>query len=172
MNLYLVRHGETDANAQGIVQGWLDTTLNEKGIAQAVKVAAGFNKPIDVIYSSDLVRATRTAQEFRLLDEEVPYIEDARLRERDFGDAAGTHRDEHDWEQFWSLNDRATILNAEILNDFTVRIASFLDELKSRPYQAVLIVAHGGVLNRVQAILDPRHKHYAHVNTAILEVTL
>jgi broad specificity phosphatase PhoE len=172
MKLYILRHGETDANARGIVQGWLDTELNEKGLAQAVEAAAIFDKPIDAIYSSDLKRAVRTAEEFRNLHKEAPYFQDSRIRERNFGDAAGTHRDEHDWEQFWSLESRSTIPNAETTNDFTKRVADFLDELKKKPYKSVLIVTHGGVLNRIQTILDPNHEHYAHVNASMLEIDI
>ncbi len=172
MKLYIVRHGETDANAQGIVQGWLDTELNDKGISQAVEAANNFSEPVDVIYSSDLKRAARTAQEFRAHFENAPYFEDERLRERNFGDAAGTHRADHDWEQFWSIEDRATIPNAEIINDFTARVTDFLDELKTKHYKSVLIVAHSGVLNRIQVILDPNHKHHVHTNASILEVDI
>lgn len=172
MKVYIARHGETNENAQGIVQGWLDTELNEKGIAQATAAARQFSAPIEAIYSSDLKRAVRTAQEFRSRYQNVPYFEDQRLRERNFGDAAGTHRDQHDWEQFWSTEDSSTIANAEIVNDFTTRVSQFLDELKQGPYETILIVAHGGVLNRVQAILDPNHTHHPHPNASILEVDI
>ena len=172
MKLYLVRHGETDANAGGIVQGWLDTSLNEKGFAQAAQVANEFNEGIDVVYSSDLMRAAQTAAEFRKKYANVPYLEDARLRERNFGDATANHRDEYDWEQFWSLDDRVTIPNAEVLTDFTARIMAFLDELKRQQYESVLIVTHGGVLNRIQYILDPSHKYQPHKNASILEVDI
>ena len=172
MKLYIVRHGETNENAAGIVQGWLDTELNEKGVAQAVAAAEGFSQPVDAIYSSDLKRAVRTAAEFRKRNTDVPYYEDARLRERNFGDAAGTHRDEHDWEQFWSVEDRSTIPNAEVITDFTKRVKDFLDDLKRKDYGAVIVVAHGGVLNRVQAILDPAHTHHPHGNATILEVVI
>lgn len=172
MKLYILRHGETDANAQGIVQGWLDTELNAKGVAQATLAAHDFDKPIDAIYSSDLKRAVRTAEEFRNRYKTTPYFQDARIRERNFGDAAGTHRDDHNWEQFWSVEDRSTIANAEIINDFTKRVADFLEELKAKPYTSVLIVTHGGVLNRIQTIINPTHEHHAHPNASILEVDI
>lgn len=172
MKLYILRHGETDANVQGIVQGWSDTRLNEKGLAQAIASASSFNKLIDAIYSSDLKRASKTADEFRKRYANIPYFQDERVRERHFGDATGTHRDEHDWEQFWSVDDRVTIPNAEILNDFTKRVSDFLDELKTKPFQSVLIVTHGGVMNRIQTIIDPDHEHYPHANTSILEVDI
>lgn len=171
MKAYIVRHGQTDANANGIVQGWLDTELNETGTTQAIEAASRFKQPIDAIFSSDLKRAVSTAREFRTYYQDIPYFEDSRLRERGFGDASGTSRDDHDWEQFWSSNDSVTIPNAEILNDFTARVKEFLDELKTKPYTSVLIVTHGGVLNRVQTILDENHQHHSHANASILEIT-
>ncbi len=172
MKVYLVRHGETNENARGIVQGWLDTELNEKGIAQAVKAAEGFNTSIDAIYSSDLRRAVRTAREFRNQYPNVPYFEDERLRERNFGDAAGTHRDEHHWEQLWANEHAVSIPNAEILSDFTNRVNDFLEYLKTKDYESVLVITHGGVLNRVQNIFDPHHAHQPHANASILEITI
>lgn len=172
MKIYVVRHGETNENASGIVQGWLDTELNDDGLAQARHAATSFNEIIDAIYSSDLKRATRTAQEFRKRYKDIPYYEDMRLRERNFGDAAGTRRDQHDWEQFWSVEDRSTIANAEVITDFTARVVDFLDEIESKPYRSVLIVAHGGVLNRIQAIRDPNHQHRSHTNASILEIDI
>lgn len=60
--LYLIRHGETDHNAKGIVQGTTDTNLNEKGLLQAQLVAARLkDENIHAIYSSSLSRAKETA---------------------------------------------------------------------------------------------------------------
>lgn len=173
MKLYIIRHGETDENAQGIIQGWIDTELNANGLSQAKAAARSFTHPIDAIFSSDLKRATQTAQEFRALHAHLPYFEDSRLRERNFGDANGTHRDRHDWEQFWSNKSTASSsLHIEPLDDFSARVAGFLHDLKSKPYGAVLVVAHGGVLNRIQAILDPRHEHFSHANASVLEIDI
>lgn len=172
MKVYIVRHGETKENATGIVQGWLDTPLNQNGIAQAYVAAGNFNEAIDAIYSSDLQRATRTAQEFRKRYAHVPYFEDSRLRERCFGEAAGKYRNEYDWDLFWSLTDTVSIEGAETLNDFTNRVSSFLDELREKDYGAVLLVSHRGVLNRIQSILDPTHTHIPHENASIISVEI
>jgi 2,3-bisphosphoglycerate-dependent phosphoglycerate mutase len=56
--VYLVRHGETEENILGIIQGQLDTSLNAEGIRQADVAAHGFKTiPFDMAYSSDLKRA-------------------------------------------------------------------------------------------------------------------
>lgn len=172
MNLFLIRHGETYENHDGIIQGWLDTELNETGVAQAVEAANNFTKKIDAIYSSDLKRAIRTADEFRRHNESVPYYVDARIRERNFGDAAGKHGGDYNWEEFWSLEDTVTIPNAELLTDFTQRVKEFLDELRNQPYESALIVAHSGVLNRVRAITEPNFTHHHYNNGTMLEISI
>lgn len=65
MIIYLVRHGETDLNKKGLVQGQIDMVLNETGLSQARDVGSKFNKlnvEVDEIISSPLKRATKTAE--------------------------------------------------------------------------------------------------------------
>lgn len=58
--IYIVRHGETDANRNGILQGHTDTQLNEEGIAQAKMTANALEKVhLTVAYASDLSRASK-----------------------------------------------------------------------------------------------------------------
>jgi probable phosphoglycerate mutase len=58
--VYIVRHGETEANRQGIIQGQMDTALNEVGVEQA-RMVGEFLKGVrfDRALSSDLSRATK-----------------------------------------------------------------------------------------------------------------
>ena len=81
MNIYLVRHGETIWNKEGRIQGREDVPLNEKGIALAEITSEGMREiPFDVIYSSPLIRARKTAEIMRG-DRTCPIIEDDRLRD-------------------------------------------------------------------------------------------
>lgn len=58
--VYLVRHGETDANRNGIIQGHLDTPLNEPGTEQARLVGKALSAiQFNEAYSSDLSRAVQ-----------------------------------------------------------------------------------------------------------------
>lgn len=58
MNIYLIRHGETDYNLQHKIQGRSDTVLNDNGIKQAKVAKEEFNKfDIDLIICSTLTRA-------------------------------------------------------------------------------------------------------------------
>lgn len=170
MDLFLVRHGETHENANGIVQGWLDTELNKNGLEQARQSALSFNENIDVIFSSDLTRAKQTAAEFKIKYPHVPYFEDSRLRERNFGDASGKHRDKHDWESFWSLSDTTTIPNAETLNDYNARVQSFIASLKESGYLKPLIVTHSGTINRIQDLTSDNHEPSKHKNASVTQI--
>jgi probable phosphoglycerate mutase len=59
----LIRHGETEWNATGRIQGHHPVSLNERGRQQAQAIAQRLqNDPFDALYSSDLSRATETAQ--------------------------------------------------------------------------------------------------------------
>jgi len=84
--LILVRHGETDWNAVGRIQGMLDVPLNALGLAQAKFVAEELARTIDVaaVISSDLVRARETTRPL-VEDTGFPVSFDARIRERHFG---------------------------------------------------------------------------------------
>lgn len=63
MQIFLIRHAETDWNREGRCQGITDLDLNETGLRQAEEIAAFLKKRrVDAIYSSDLKRALRTAE--------------------------------------------------------------------------------------------------------------
>ena len=85
--LYLVRHGETEANVTNTLQGQSDVLLNETGLRQAQLIGKRLReKPFDEIWSSDLSRAAVTAQEIAGT-REVKYS--TLLREWDLGEWVG-----------------------------------------------------------------------------------
>ena len=86
MKIYMVRHGQSKANDLNLFLGHGDLDLTEKGLTQA-KTTAKFlsTLPIDVIYSSDLLRAYNTALETAKLIN-LPVIKDTGLREIDCGE--------------------------------------------------------------------------------------
>ena len=63
MKIYIIRHGQTDWNVEGKIQGRQDIPLNAAGKMQAQALAKGMeNRPITAIYSSPQLRAMETAQ--------------------------------------------------------------------------------------------------------------
>ena len=83
MKVYLMRHGETDYNKKGLIQGTLDIPLNEFGLELAEKTKEGFEKEgltFDYCYCSPLIRARQTA-EIILRGTDTPLSYDERIRE-------------------------------------------------------------------------------------------
>src|SRR3982751_2687844 len=83
--LHLVRHGETNWNRDGRIQGWSDVPLSDVGREQARELAADLaERPIGAIYSSDLRRAFETAEPLAQR-RGLPIRSSPALRERNFG---------------------------------------------------------------------------------------
>ena len=92
MLLYIVRHGETDWNKAGKVQGRTDIPLNERGRYLAEATAEGMKDVrIDFCYTSPLIRAKETAQ-IILGEREIPLVEEKRIEEICFGKCEGAKR--------------------------------------------------------------------------------
>ena len=84
--IYLIRHGESQANEKGLFLGHGDLDLTERGRAQAQKTAEYLkNVPVDKIYSSDLLRAYNTA-ETTAKTVGIPVIKSKELREINAGE--------------------------------------------------------------------------------------
>lgn len=89
MLLYIIRHGETQWNVEGRLQGQSETELNENGIRLAKITAEGLRDvPFDFGITSPLGRAKMTAQ-IILGERDVPLYEDARIQELSFGSWEG-----------------------------------------------------------------------------------
>ncbi len=149
-----VRHGETAWNRESRIQGHLDIPLSPLGLAQAQRLAQALaGEPLDAIYASDLGRARQTAA---AVAERVglPVQEDAGLRERGFGCFEGLSWSEIEsrWpEQALRWKRRDPDFGAdggERLRDFYARAVGAVERLaQAHPGQALLVVAHGGVMD-------------------------
>ncbi len=135
IELYLVRHGETEENAANILQGNLPGHLNEKGREQARQTAEELQDiSFDIMYCSDLKRCVDTAD---IINQRlgVPIKYTPLLRERDWGPLTGQKIkcaiamiDEH----------------AESVESMFARAKSFLNQItESEEERTVLVVSHG-----------------------------
>jgi probable phosphoglycerate mutase len=139
--LLLVRHGETDWNAERRFQGHADIPLNARGREQAATLAEDLaDERVDVIYASDLSRARVTAEIVgaRL---GLPVVTDADLREIDVGPVEGLTIDESREFDGWQGEPKEQ--HAERILRAINRIA------EHHPGSRVLVVTHGGSMRRV-----------------------
>ena len=176
MNLLLIRHGQTNWNLEQRFQGQSDIPLNETGRKQAHALAERFStEQFDAVYSSDLQRATETANIITQMSGCKP---DLRLREVHFGDWEGLTYDEikakhPDTLAAWEADIfKNAPPHGETLEGLSVRVQSMLDELREKHEdQNILIVAHGGVLQTLICLalkLPPTMYWQFHLSTASL----
>lgn len=161
--LLLVRHGETDFNRERRTQGHLDVPLNDEGLAQARAIAHRLaGEPIGYCAASDLCRAADTAHEILRPHSIEPHLT-PHLREAHLGILQGRYVHEHcallgdDADYFSRLNVRSRPPGGESPLDVRLRVRRYLRELTAQepalPAGDILIVAHGGSLRSLTALL-------------------
>jgi broad specificity phosphatase PhoE len=159
LSILLLRHGQTDANATGTIQGHLPTPLNPLGRRQAQLLAgrlARLSPPIDVLISSDLPRAAQTAEPIAAACG-VPLRLDPSWRERYLGSFQGkTVGDRGIWLAATGHTDTP---DAEPVDDMLARTRRALTTLPTTyPHAAIIaVMTHGGPCKMVQRLLAERH---------------
>jgi broad specificity phosphatase PhoE len=161
VEIYLIRHGQSESNLNRIISGQIDTPLSELGKKQARELRRILPTRYDRVYSSPLSRAKHTA----LLalqksedDDGIIYLDD--LKEISFGDLEGTNRDHLvvDEERFinfaWLKNDTFHGEHGlELHQDFFHRTHTAFDRIvesgKREGDQVIMIFCHGGVIKSI-----------------------
>lgn len=166
MKIYLMRHGETDYNKKGLIQGQLDVPLNENGIRLAKLTRDGFRREglsFDLAYCSPLIRARKTA-EILLEGTDMPVIYDERIREMNFGEGEGVLLKDIGVKPELANIDalfhnppayRATSVG-ESYEALFARVESFLEQEiypKEGQYENILVCCHGGIIRAFLAFL-------------------
>ncbi len=143
--ILLARHGETDWNREGRVQGHTDRPLNETGRAQAQALAETLSgEHLDAVYSSDLSRAYETA---RLVAEPrgLAVTRVPELREKHFGTWEGLTDTEV--VERWPQARNGQWGDGETADDVARRVLAALRRIAAaHPDGRVLVVSHGGPL--------------------------
>ena len=153
MKLYVVRHGQTDWNTEGRIQGRTDIVLNQTGIEQANEVRNKIDElEIDFIISSPLTRTKQTAEIINK-NKSVEIKFDDRLKERNFGAFEGLIRKQLDkYEDLFDYNLNKSIENGESIQDVFKRVHGFLEELNEKyEDKKILLVTHGGVSRAIDS---------------------
>ena len=147
----VVRHGETVANANCVIQGQSDVPLSPVGEEQAKLLARRWrDRRFDAVYSSDLSRAMRTAE---LIAPGMTPIPTPELREMDLGVWVGhttfdiAERFPEEWRAFRSCSVDCRATGGESRRELLERITRFFRAAAARHEGGnVLVVTHGGAL--------------------------
>ncbi len=148
LNVYVVRHGQTDWNKEGRIQGGTDNPLNATGREQAATLARTLAEvKIDAVYSSSHQRAHQTASVF---EGRAPITKMDELRERFFGKFEGANDKDTaivaDWnKRRYSWADDMD--GGETLESQSRRAEAALKQIREKHKDGgtVVIVGHGGI---------------------------
>ena len=182
MKLYFIRHGQTDWNVKGKIQGSCDIELNSTGIEQAEELS---RKILDEkllflkIYSSPQKRAVRTAEIISKAIQ-VNYTIVEGLEEINLGDWEGLSwaevKERYPTEyKEWYLNRRDTKPpRGESYHDLLQRVLASIQRITLENFDSVLIVTHNAVIKSLQCFLtnSPFHemKNFNVENCSIIEI--
>lgn len=146
IKLYIVRHGKTDWNEKGLLQGTTETNLNAEGILKTKELASKIDlNKIDICICSPLQRTKETAD--ILVGNKLSILYDDLITERNFGDYEGKKVDfdliASQWD--YELNDSSH--NIESIQKCLLRANKFLNKIKERyDNKTILIVTHGSFM--------------------------
>lgn len=153
MKVYIVRHGQIPNNAlKRHTNPYED--LTELGIQQAKELSEKVKDiNFDIIYVSPYLRAKHTAEIIN--SNNINVIVDERLKERDCGQLSNQPLEsDEEREDYWDYYSKNEHQNAENIVPFFKRVYSFLDELKTKQYNKVLVVAHSGISKAFNAYFN------------------
>jgi probable phosphoglycerate mutase len=169
--MLLLRHGESEWNAEGRWQGWADPPLSVRGRQQAVEAGRRLRgEGFDAVVASDLLRARHTAELIAGslgLPGRIPT--DAGLREYDLGAWSGLTRAqiEAEWaDQLadWRHGRVDSAPGGEARAAFAERLAAAVERVVAEfPGRTVLVISHGGAIGTIERQLGIRPRRPVHL---------
>lgn len=161
--VYITRHGQTEWNVQGRMQGHLDSELTELGVRQAQWLGDAMRDiPLDAVYASPSARAVRTAS-LIVGDRNLDVHPAPAFMEMGFGEWEGRlseelselYPEQHGY--LWGDPDLFVVKGAETFAEVSLRARVKLEEIVARHAgQTVLIVTHTVVIKVLMAYLEGR----------------
>lgn len=154
----LLRHGESEGNQLGLLQGHSDYPLTPAGVEQAHRLALYWKSEgtkFDLIISSPLLRASQTAEIIadRL---DIPFELDPAWKERNFGQLQGAALQEIDHRSpavdFFHPYEPIG-MNGESQLDLYTRASQAVQHILRQPAGSYLVVSHGGILNKALYVI-------------------
>lgn len=182
--LYIIRHGQTEHNARGIVQGrGVNLSLNDKGRRQADAFFKAYGHiPFQIVYTSSLTRAQESVAQFTKLG--IPHEIFSELDEISWGDFEGSNSTMESNSEFqnllakWKAGDvhAKPTPSGESPFELQVRQKKFLEHLLTTPHDKILIATHGRFIRAFMCTLTgvplSDMENFDHVNLCLYKVNL
>lgn len=182
--LYIIRHGQTEHNAKGIVQGkGVNLSLNDKGRKQAEAFFNAYGHiPFEIVYTSSLIRAQESVAKFRELG--IPHKAFSELDEISWGDFEGSNSTMESDSRFqqllqqWKGGDihARPSPSGESPYELQQRQQKFIEYLLTTPEKKILIATHGRFIRAFMCTLTGRPlsdmEQFNHVNLCLYKVNL
>jgi len=144
MKILTVRHGRTQWNEIGRMQGKTDIPLDDVGLDQARRLGKRLaGEKVDIIYTSDLMRAAKTAEIINS-HHNVELVTTPVLQEFGFGIYEGCIYDEVAEEVYYYRSKNLPMPDGDDIFEYYDKIHRFLEEVTTRQHQNIIIVGHGG----------------------------
>ncbi|WP_187759767.1 histidine phosphatase family protein [Thiospirochaeta perfilievii] len=140
VELVFIRHGQTNWNLEGKLQGIIDIPLNDRGVEEAILLSSKIDKEFKKIISSPLDRALKTAQIVNN-NLNIPIELEERIMERNFGELAGQEA-----SFVKTMRESTKDYGVETIKDFTNKLLDFLGDCSKLESGRYLVFTHGGVI--------------------------
>ena len=181
--IFLIRHGQTDYNKKGIVQGsGIDSSINPTGTLQATAFYQRYHHlPFDVVITSALQRTHQTVMPF--IETGLRWEQFADINEMNWGIHEGKHRNPEmkglytEMMHQWSIgNFNAKLEKGESAAELAQRVQRFIDHLKNRSESNLLICSHGRAIRCLVCLMKElplfEMEQFGHSNTGLYKIFL
>ncbi|MFB6217192.1 MAG: histidine phosphatase family protein [Candidatus Aenigmatarchaeota archaeon] len=168
VRIVVCRHGQTDENREGVLQGRMDTSLNDRGMNEAEKLSRRIEgEELDHIYTSKLKRAQQTAEKVAERQNKDPEPLD-RIQEIDLGELQG--KDVEKWHE--KILEKEEALHhwkpekGESMQEVEQRTREALEKFaETHENEQILVVAHGAAIRAIiMGILDTKRDKYLNIS--------
>lgn len=180
--IYIIRHGQTDFNLRGIVQGGgVDTSLNETGRKQGAAFYKTYGHlPFEVVLTSTQKRTHETVSGF--IDNGLPWEQFAEIIEMGWGEHEGQESTPESRIEYRAVADAwnsghydIALANGETAKELGERVTKFVTHLKQRKEKLILICAHGRTMRALMCVLKElpllKMDNFSHSNTGMWLIT-
>lgn len=171
--IIVARHGETDANKSNIISGISPYELNSNGIRQAEDLALQAAKSkITKIYTSEVLRAYRTAEIVSKLNNNIPVIKCSELNARSHGILEGTsynqltsqRRKEFDDTRIKTLEEKKyTDTDRESYQQILKRVCTFFNKYSNELDEYSLLITHATVIKCIFEVSNVKFNYLKHI---------